>query len=297
VTYVGAVAPLTDFSLWARGNLLQIILLILGALLLTRLADWIRGLVVARANERASEADQLVPEGAKRRAVVAQVLTWSALAVIYVVTAVLVITKLGVPLESLVAPAALLSAALGFGLQRFVQDIGAGLFLTGERQYGFGDLVRINVSGVTEPSTGTVEGVTLRVTRIRTDGGEVVIIPNGQIIQVTNLSREWARTVIDVPVPTHVDVSHALEVLQSVGERAYEEEQLRRKMLDAPVVRGIEQMNVDTFTLRLVARTLPGMQFEVGRELRARILSAFWAEGVMVTAEVDASHPTETDAR
>ncbi|HVT71350.1 MAG TPA: mechanosensitive ion channel domain-containing protein [Trebonia sp.] len=296
LTHVAAVAPLTDFSLWARGDLLQIILLVLGALLLTRLAEWIRGLVVARINKRAAEAGNFVSEGAKRHAVVAQVLTWCVLAVVYVVTAFMVITKFGVPIESLVAPAALLSAALGFGLQRFVQDIGAGLFLTGERQYGFGDLVRINVSGVSEPSTGTVEEVTLRVTRIRTDSGEVVIIPNGQIIQVTNLSREWARTVIDVPVPTHVDVSHALEVLEGVGERAYEEEGLRRKMLDEPAVRGIEQMNVDTFTLRLVARTLPGMQFEVGRELRARILSAFWAEGVMVSAEVDASHPTKANS-
>ena len=61
---------------------------------------------------------------------------------------------LGVPLAGLVAPAALLSAALGFGLQRFVQDIGAGLFITGERQYGFGDVIRIAVSGVSRPPPG-----------------------------------------------------------------------------------------------------------------------------------------------
>lgn len=288
-----AIAPLSDFNVWARGDLLQIILLVLGAVLLTRLADWVRGKWVGRIDARMAEADELVAsEAAKHRHVVAQVLTWSVLAVVYVVTAVLVIEKFGVPIAGLVAPAALLSAALGFGMQRFVQDIGAGLFITGEKQYGFGDLVRINVTSVTEPSTGTVEEVTLRVTRIRSDSGEVIIIPNGQISQVTNLSREWARAVIDVPVPSSVDVAHAHEVLQKAGQEAYADERLRRKMLDQPVVMGVERMEVGKFVMRMVARTLPGMQFEVGRELRARVARGFWAEGVIVSAEVDTSHAT-----
>ena len=212
----GAIAPLSDFSLWARGDLLVIVLLVLGAILLTRLADWARGRIVERIDARSADTEELVrSEAAKHRHVVAQVLTWSVLAVIYVVTAVLVVQHLGVPLAGLVAPAALISAALGFGLQRFVQDIGAGFFITGERQYGFGDVVRISVTGVAEPAVGTVEDVTLRVTRIRSVSGEVIITPNGQISQVTNLSRDWARAVIDVPVPSTVDVGHASEVLRS----------------------------------------------------------------------------------
>ena len=145
----GAIAPLTDFSGWARGDLLVIVLLVLGAILLTRLAIWVRGRVIAQIDAHAIESDELVrSEAAKHRQVVAQVVTWAVLAVIYVVTAVLVVQRLGVPLAGLVAPAALLSAALGFGLQRFVQDIAAGFFITGERQYGFGNVVRIEVTGV-----------------------------------------------------------------------------------------------------------------------------------------------------
>jgi moderate conductance mechanosensitive channel len=80
------------------------------------------------------------------------------------------------------------------------------LFITGERQYGFGDVVRITVAGGAAPATGTVEEVTLRVTRIRSVSGEVITTPNGQIIQVTNLSRDWARAVVDVPVPSTVEL-------------------------------------------------------------------------------------------
>jgi small conductance mechanosensitive channel len=293
----GAIAPLTDFSIWARGNLLVIVLLVLGAILLTRLADWARGRIVHRIDARFALAEELVrSEAAKHRHVVAQVLTWSILAVIYVVTAVLVVQFLGVPLAGLVAPAALISAGLGFGLQRFVQDIGAGFFITGERQYGFGDVVRISAAGVSEPAVGTVEDVTLRVTRIRSMSGEVIITPNGQISQVTNLSRDWARAVIDVPVPSSVDVGRATEVLQGVGREVYIDEHLRKMMLDEPTVMGVERMEVDTFSVRMVARTLPGMQFDVGREIRARVASAFRTEGIVVSAELDTGHATGSDS-
>jgi moderate conductance mechanosensitive channel len=289
----GAIAPLSDFNGWARGDLLEIVLLVLGAILLTRLADWTRGQIVARIDARAADRDEMVlSEAAKHRHVVAQVATWSVLAVMYIVTFVLVVQRLGVPLAGLVAPAALISAALGFGLQRFVQDIGAGFFITGERQYGFGDVVRISVAGVSEPAVGTVEEVTLRVTRIRSVSGEVITTPNGQIIQVTNLSRDWARAVIDVPVPASIDVGHATEVLRRVGREAYADDGLRKMMLDPPTVMGVERIEVDTFSVRMVARTLPGMQFDVGRELRARVASAFREEGIIVSAELDTGRPT-----
>jgi small conductance mechanosensitive channel len=288
----GAIAPLSDFSLWARGSLPVIVLLILGAVLLTRLANWARSRVMARIDARSAAEELVRSESAKHRHVAAEVLTWTILAVIYIVTAVLIIGRLGVPLAGFVAPAALISAALGFGLQRFVQDIGAGFFITGERQYGFGDVVRISVSGVSQPAVGTVEEVTLRVTRIRSVSGEVIITPNGQIVQVTNLSRDWARAVIDVPVPSSVDVGHASEVLQRVGEQVYADDRLRRMMLDEPTVMGVERIEVDTFAIRMVARTLPGMQFDLGREIRARVASAFLREGILVSAELDTSNET-----
>ena len=288
-----AIAPLTDLSNWARSNGLVIVLLVLGAILLTRFAQWARDRFLASIDARAIEADELVrSEAAKHRHVVAQVVTWTALAVIYVVAAVLIVQNLGVPLAGLVAPAALISAALGFGLQRFVQDIGAGLFITGERQYGFGDVIQIAVGGGTPPVTGTVEDVTLRVTRLRTLSGEVITTPNGQIIQVTNLSRDWARAVLDVPVPSAVDVSHVTDILKRVGEEAYNDERLRKMMLDPPTVMGVEKIEVNTFSVRMVARTLPGVQFDVGRELRARVASAFRCEGINVAPDLDTLRAT-----
>ncbi len=108
---------------------------------------------------------------------------------------------------------------------------------------------------------------------------------------MTNLSRDWARAVIDVSVPAAVEVSRVTEVLQRVGEDAWNNDRLRKMMLDPPTVMGVERIDVDTFSVRTVARTLPGMQFDVGRELRARVASAFLQQGIKVAADLDTVRP------
>jgi small conductance mechanosensitive channel len=288
-----AVASLNDVSVWARSNLLEIVLIICGAVLLARFVNWLAEFINARAEARASESDALVrSEAAKHRHAVIQVLNWVTVVLIYCITAVLVVQKLGIPLTGLVAPATVAGVALGFGAQRIVQDILAGFFLITERQYGFGDVVRISALGSSSGVTGTVEDVTLRLTRLRSVNGEVIIVPNGQIVQVTNLSRDWARAVVDVPVPASVDVGKVNDILRRVGEEAYADETLRPLMLDEPSVMGVETIEVDQFSVRLVARTLPGRQFEVGRELRARVAVAFRHEGITVPAGLDTASPT-----
>jgi small conductance mechanosensitive channel len=288
-----AVQPLTDVSLWARTNLLEIVLYVLGAVLLTRFATWTQGKITTRLDTRAGGQDALVrSESAKHQHAVTQVLTWTILVLIYCLTAVLVVQKLGIPLSGFVAPATVVGVALGFGAQRIVQDVLAGFFIVTERQYGFGDVIRLAVLGASTQSMGTVEEVTLRITRIRTLDGEVITTPNGQIVQVTNLSRDWARAVVDVPVPAAIDVNRANEVLREVGAQAYAAQDLHELLLDVPTVMGVESLSVDQFNIRMVARTLPGKQFQVSRSLRSRITEAFLRHGIVVPATVDVAPPS-----
>src|SRR5260221_9192538 len=279
------VSPLPDIAMWARGNGLEIVLLVTGALLLTRFVTWLGARIADRIDAHAQETDALVrSEAAKHRHALAQVITWATLVLIYSATAVAVAARLGIPVTSLVAPAAVAAVALGFGAQRVVQDILAGFFIIAERQYGFGDLIRLSVPALGDPATGTVEDVTLRVTTVRTANGEVVITPNGQISQVTNLSRDWARAVVDVPVPAAADVNRVSDLLRLIGEEAYKERELRSLLLDPPVVMGVQSIDVDHFQVRLVARTLPGKQFDVWRMLRVRIAAGLPRGRVRPTA-------------
>lgn len=287
-----AIAPLTDVTDWLRSNGLEIVLFVLGTILLARLLRWISQRITKRIDATASGTGGLVrSETAKHSHVVIQVLTWAAIVLLWCITAVSVIRRLGVPVTGLVAPAAVIGVALGFGAQRVVQDILAGLFIIVERQYGFGDVVRISALGSEAGVSGTVEEVSLRVTRLRTVSGEVVIVANGQIVQVTNMSRDWARAVIDVPVPSTADVNRIRELLHRIGEEARRDDVLGPLLLDAPSVVGVERMELETLHVRVVARTLPGKQFEVGRELRGRVAMAFHAEGINVAPGLDTAEP------
>jgi small conductance mechanosensitive channel len=286
--------PLPDVRLWVSGSGLEILLLVLGVILLTRFATWLKAIITERIDANARDADALVrSEAAKHRHALAQVLTWTVLVIAYVITGVQIAARLGVPVTGLVAPAAVVGVALGFGAQRLVQDLLAGFFIIAERQYGFGDLIKIGIPGIPGDVIGTVEDVTLRMTKVRTPNGEVIITPNGQIVQLTNLSRDWARAVIDVPFPLTVDIGHASEILRQVGREVYADLDLQPQLLDAPSVMGVESIEVDQMHVRVVARTLPGRQFLVGRALRGRIAAALRREGIHVDAELDTAEPTD----
>src|SRR6266702_940268 len=217
-----AVTPLNDIGVWARGDGLQIVLFILGAILLARLVRWLSALITERIDASAPETDELVrSEAAKHRHALTQVLTWTLLVLLYMATAILVVQRFGVPLTGFIAPATVAGVALGFGAQRIVQDLLAGFFLIAERQYGFGDVVSIAITGQSVPAEGTVEDVTLRITTLRSADGEVIHVANGGIVKVTNLSKDWARAAIDVPVPVTADINKVNEILRDVGTKAF----------------------------------------------------------------------------
>jgi small conductance mechanosensitive channel len=286
---------LSNLLLWCRDNGLPIVLIVVGALLLTRFTTWFKTMITERIDANDAESDALVrSEAAKHRHALAQVLSWTVLVVIYCAAAVQIATLLGILSTSLVAPAAVVGVALGFGAQRLVQDLLAGFFIIAERQYGFGDLISIAGPWVSEGVVGTVEDVTLRVTKVRTANGEVIFTPNGQIAQVTNLSRDWARVVVDVPVPLTADIGHISDILREVGRAAYADTELHPQLLDAPAVMGVQSIEVDQVRVRIVARTLPGRQFLVGLALRGRIAAALRREGIHVPIELDTVGATGT---
>ena len=270
-------------SLLTRG--LSIALLLIGSVLAARFINWIAGRISRRIDAGFQESDALVrSESAKHRQAVASVISYVAVALLGVMVLVEVTDILKIPVSSLVAPAAVIGAAVGFGAQRIVQDLLAGFFIITEKQYGFGDLVELTM-GTSGEAMGTVEDVTLRVTKLRTADGELYTISNGQIFKTLNLSKEWARAVIDIPVPGSADLNLVNDVLHHVCEAAPFDPQLRDLLLDKPQLMGVESIEVDTVNLRMVARTLPGKQFEVGRRLRMLVVGSLARAGIVTTVD------------
>ncbi|MDF0528858.1 mechanosensitive ion channel family protein [Tsukamurella sp. 8F] len=263
----------------------------LAAVLANRFVNWASARVTSRIDSEFRYSDSLVrTESAKHQHAVIQVVSWVAIAIIYIIAAYNIIHAFGVPISALVAPATVIGAAVGFGAQRVVQDLLAGFFLITEKQYGFGDVIELTITGGSE-AEGTVEDVTLRVTKLRNADGEVITVPNGQILKATNLSKDWARAVVDIPVPKQVDMGRVNELLHRVGERAFADPFMSTLLLDEPTLMGVESIDIDHMNLRMVARTLPGKQFEVGRNLRERIVRALATAGISVDATTQHMDP------
>ncbi len=270
---------------WIVTRGLRILMLVLAAVLMARFVNWAAQRITRRIDADFRESDALVrSETAKHRQAVASVISWVTIAMICVIVLVEITDILAIPISSLVAPAAVLGAALGFGAQRIVQDLLSGFFIITEKQYGFGDLVELTL-GSSNEAMGTVVDVTLRVTKLRTADGELYTIPNGQIMKSLNLSKDWARAVIDIPVPTAADLNLVNDVLHRLTDSAVEDPELEHLLLDKPQLMGVESIEVDAVNLRMVARTLPGKQFEVGRRLRLLVVAALARAGIVSPVE------------
>jgi small-conductance mechanosensitive channel len=275
-----------DIGEWIITRGLRIVMLLIAAVLAVRFVTWVAQQVTRQLDVGFAESDALVrSEATKHRQAVASVIQWVSIVII----AIWVIVQIGDVLQfsvgGLIAPATVLGAALGFGAQQLVKDLLSGFFIIVEKQYGFGDLVALTVSGAADEARGTVENVTLRVTTLRSSDGEVFTVPNGQIVKSVNLSKDWARAVVDIPVSTSADLNRVNEVLHQECEHALDNPLLGELLLDAPTVMGVERIEVDTVTLRMVARTLPGKQFEAGRQLRVLVIRALARAGIVTAAD------------
>jgi len=150
-----------------------------------------------------------------------------------------------------------------------VKDFINGFFIVIEDQYVVGDLIQVN------GETGRVEYLTLRRTVVRNVSGAIVTIPNSLIGQVSNLSRDWSQTFVDVTVPSDEMVGRALATLEKIAGDFRNDADWSPALLDGPRVLGVESLALDGTVLRLQVRTALNRKDDVARELRRRIKLGF----------------------
>jgi moderate conductance mechanosensitive channel len=209
----------------------------------------------------------------QRATAIGAILTNAASLVIFGIAAVIVIGDMGLNLAPVLASAGVLGVALGFGAQNLVQDFLAGICMLLEDQYGVGDVISV------DSTTGTVEGVSLRITRLRDVNGVVWHIRNGTVKQAGNESQGWARAVVDFPVPYTHDIPNVRRLMRRTADAMWQEPAWHEIILDQPEVWGVQEVSSDTVLMRVTARTLPLRQWEVQRELTERLKLALDAAG------------------
>ncbi len=256
-------------------------LAIAGLLVLAVAIRWVLHKMINRVVRRAAQGvlpDRVNLVASQRRAQRAEsmggLLKSIVTGLIVAVFGTMMLSEVGVDIAPIIASAGIVGIALGFGAQSLVKDFLSGVFMIIEDQYGVGDNVDLG------EAVGTVEAVTLRMTRLRDVNGTVWYVPNGQIVRVGNQSQNWARTVLDISVAYHEDLARVRRVLAEVAHDLWEDEDFKGQVIEEPSVWGVEALAIDGVTVRVVLKTTPGEQWGVAREMRQRIKARFDYEGI-----------------
>ncbi|WP_368297716.1 mechanosensitive ion channel family protein [Cytobacillus firmus] len=193
--------------------------------------------------------------------------------VVFFVAAIMILSVLTIDVKALLAGAGIVGLAVGFGAQSLVKDIITGFFIIFEDQFSVGDYIRI------DQFEGTVEEIGLRTTKIKNWTGEVHILPNGSIMQVTNFSLNNSVAFVDVSIAYEGDIVKVEQVLQELFEKLpgkYED------MVKPPEILGIQNMAAADVMLRVVSETLPMRHFYIARQLRKEIKLCLDEHGIEI---------------
>ncbi|MFI5754672.1 mechanosensitive ion channel family protein [Streptomyces sp. NPDC051569] len=190
--------------------------------------------------------------------------------------ALMMLGALNINLAPLLASAGVAGVALGFGARNLVTDFLSGVFMILEDQYGVGDTIDAGVA------SGEVIEVGLRVTKLRGDNGEIWYVRNGEVKRIGNLSQGWATAAVDVVVRPSEDLERVRTVITQAAETMAKDDPWNERLWGPVDVLGLDSVLLDSMTVRLSAKTMPGQALRVERELRWRIKHAFDEEGIRI---------------
>jgi moderate conductance mechanosensitive channel len=283
------------FTRWfefAPRNALHLVGIFIVALLVNRLLRAVTNLLIKHAATQARAAQ--IREQQTRT--VAGVLYGAASKVTWGVALLTALPEFGINVTPVAALAGLASVAVGFGAQNLIRDIITGFYIVLEDQYVVGDTIQFG------EYAGRVEHLTLRRTVIRDARGALVTVANGEIRTVSNLSRDWSQTFVDVSLAPESPIEKTLLALESAATDLRSDASWSQALVDGPRVLGVQNLDRNASTIRLQVRTAPTRQDEVARELRRRIQVEFQRQGIPLSSVqrielAGAWHPPEEAAQ
>ena len=256
---------------WA--TLTSMVLVVLAAVVALRLLRIsVRG-IARGVLQRDRELEREVTQKAKT---LSQVTETTGRIVILTLTGLTILTLSGRDVTPLLASAGIAGVAIGFGAQNLIKDWLGGFFILLENQYSVDDVIKVG------DHSGTVERLDLRRTVLRSLDGSVIVIPNGEVRTVTNLTKEWSRVVMDVSIPYEEDEDRVIEAMRRVGADLAADEEIGKLILEMPEVPGIESLGQYQVTIRMLVKTLPTKQWTVARALRRQVKKMFAREGIQI---------------
>lgn len=194
--------------------------------------------------------------------------------------ALMILGAFQINLAPLLASAGVAGVALGFGARNLVTDFLSGVFMILEDQYGVGDTIDAGVA------SGEVIEVGLRVTKLRGENGAIWYVRNGEVKRIGNLSQGWSTAGVDVTVRPVEDLELVRKAIAEAGETMTKEEPWSEQLWGPVEILGLDAVLLDSMTVRVTAKTMPGKSLGVERELRWRIKRSLDSAGIRMVGVV-----------
>src|SRR5262249_43689673 len=264
------VKPLSDPNI----SLVSLIIVIVGTVFVMRFASALIKTVFQLFERGAVNRHE--PASRRRLQTLSATFRGIAQTVILFIGSMSFLGKICINITPILASAGVLGLAIGLGAQSLIKDFFAGFLILLEEQFNVGDTVKIG------ETSGTVEQLTLRVTRVRALDGSLTTIPNGSVGAVVNYSKGWSRVVLDIEIDYKEDVDRAMRVMLETANQVREERPA--DIIEEPKMLGVDKLGATSVTLRLLAKTATGRQADVARELRRRVKLTFDQEGINTPA-------------
>ena len=285
-----AVSLLERLTAWLLSSGIRIVLLLVVATILVALTRWaisrlVRTMmssssalssVTGAALRRDKREQRLAQERREQRAsTLSTVATNIAVTVIAAVTIVMILSEVGVNVAPILASLGVVGLAAGIGAQSIIKDVIAGVLMLFEDLVAVGDYVDL------EYAEGTVENINLRTTQVRAMDGVLWTVRNGEIIRIGNHQRGWSMATIVLDLESSADNDRATEIFRAIAEQMQADEEWGARIIGTePTIHNIVAMDGNRLQRRVLIKVLPGAQWEVEREFRARVHAAFQKEGI-----------------
>jgi len=269
-----------DFTSFITNPLVQIIIIIAVAIGLHRISSWVIKQLIHRImlkHKFDTNADRL-----KQEDTVSSIFKATAGVLIWVIAAGAILSALNFDIARIATGAGFIGIIVGLGAQTTIRDYLAGVFILLENQYRVGDIVTLNGGGVSQETSGVIEEISLRITKLRDLDGTLHIVRNGEASIITNRTWKYSSVVIDVGVAYDSDIDLVEKTMNKVGKGMLNDQKL------AEVIREpIQFFRVDAFgdsavIIKVVGKVAPAKQWEMAGEYRRRLLKAFNELGIEI---------------
>ena len=259
-----------------RNQILRGFLVVVIAILVILVLIRIARKVVRNLMKRVEESGHLDDHHKQRYQTLSSVMLSIIKVLLWILGVLWVLGELNIDYAPFLVAAGGLSLAIGFGAQSLVKDFFSGFFMLMEEQLALGDVVEIN------GKTGTVEKISFRTIKMRALDGTVHIIPNGNVGSVSNLTHKWSTAVVKIGVAYDTKAEQVMQVLREICADMIQDPEWGNQLVGEPLPQGIVSFGDSSVNYRILAKTLPGQQWAVGRELNIRIKRAFDTKGIEI---------------